>query len=186
MSTRQRHGLATLVIACNLLASCQFLRPDAPRVECQGVPPEQCAEYAGRWPEGSTTGGEEVVGVVVTCVSSSCTAGAGEVQVSVRLRSGEVRQVGGGGWSGARGNPPESAQALPEGVSIGCVDVPRSVCDEQASNAIQGLSAESGPIIGITVRCLADVCTERKGEGETRIMLRGSPSVVVNWAYESL
>ena len=187
MRMRQPQGLAVLVIAWILVTGCQFLRPDSPRVECNGVPAEQCAEYAGSWPEGSTIAEEQVVGVIVTCVSSSCTAAAGEVRVSVRLRGGEVRDVGGGGWSGAGpGQPPEPAQALPEGLPLACVGVPRAACEERARDAMGGLAAGSGPVTGITVRCLANSCTERKGEGETRIELGGAPAVVVNWVYESL
>jgi len=187
MGRWQRQGVAMLVFASIVVGGCQFLRPDAPRVECNGVPAEQCAEYAASWPEGSMIGEEEVVGVIVTCVSSSCTADGGEVQVSVRLRGGEVRDVGGGGWSGAGpAEPPKPAPPLPDDLPLTCVDVPRSVCDQQARDAISGLADDSGPVIGITVRCLVDACTERKGEGETRITLGGAPVITMNWAYESL
>ena len=187
MRTRHHASLAWLAIACLVVGGCQFLRPDAPRVECDGVPADQCAEYAASWPEGATTEGEQVVGVTVTCVSDACTDAAGEVQVSVRLRSGEVRPVGGGGWSSGAADPqPAEPAGLPEGVPLACIGVPRPACEERATDAISGLVPGSGPITGITVRCLVETCTEHKGEGDTRVALGGAPAVVMNWVYESL
>lgn len=105
---------SALLVINILLAGCQLL-PDAtagplggPPVECREVP-RDTSSFRDSWRTDPRIEEADVQLVIVQCVVVRCDELEGEVEVRVTLRSGEVLDAGGGGYTSALEPAPASA-----------------------------------------------------------------------------
>lgn len=154
----------------------------APRIDCQGVPPQQCQEALDMARDNSRA---PLVELVVRCTAPPCTIQQGQTEARARFADGS-QQTFGSGWSGAVPAPvpvpPEPVGPLP--VEPVCLGVPAQVCRDMASSAVSNLQPGSPPVASITVRC-TEVCTPTNGTGESVVVFADGTSTGSSWSMSS-
>ncbi len=184
-----RRGIAIALLVLAVAACEQGLESQEPigepRIDCIGVPPQQCQDALNQARDAASA---PLVELVVRCSVPVCTFQQGETQVQARYADGSVGTWG-SGWSGPMPAAPvqpgfgEPVGPLP--VQPSCLGVAQQVCLDMASSAISELPPGSPAVTSITVRCKA-VCTPTKAEGDTIVLFANGTSSNTGWAYESL
>lgn len=168
-----RWGIAIALLAL-LAAGCEpaleSLTPiGETRIDCQGVPPQQCQQALA---EARTASNQPVIALVVRCTAPPCTFQQGQVEVQAQYADGSTSGWG-TGWSQAvpaplpvdpappQPAPPQPAAPLP--VEPVCIGVVRSLCLDMARSAMENVTPGSPPVASITIRCTA-VCVPNKGK----------------------
>jgi len=156
------------------------------RIDCQGVPPQQCQQAVN---DARSSTPVPLVELIVRCSAPPCTFQQGESQVQARYADGST-STWGSGWSAAVPaplpvDPAGPLPAVPLPVQPVCLGLPGQGCLEQALSAITSLPPGSPAVQSITVRCTA-VCTPTKGEGETVVLFVDGTSMESGWGYETM
>jgi hypothetical protein len=155
------------------------------RIDCQGVPPQQCQQAVN---DARSSSAVPLVELIVRCSAPPCTLQQGETQVQARYADGST-STWGTGWSGAVPaplpvDPAGPLPAVPLPVQPVCLGMPAQLCLEQASSAMTSLPPGSPAVRSITVRCTV-VCTPIKGAGETDVTFVDGTSLGSGWGYET-
>lgn len=155
------------------------------RLDCQGVPPQQCQQALVDARAGSNV---PVVEVVVRCSAPPCALQRGQIAIEAHYADGTTRGWG-SAWEDAipapmpvEPGPPEPAVPLP--VEPTCLGVDQSVCLNMARTAMENLPPGSPPVASITVRCTA-VCLPTKGEGDSVVVFADGTTSTSGWGYET-
>ena len=155
------------------------------RVDCQGVPPQQCQQALA---EARAVLPVPLVELIVRCTAPPCTVQQGQTEIRARYADGTTH-TSGSGWSQAVPAPaPAQPGVEPPPVALqvqpACFAVPAATCVEMATSAMTSLPQGSPPVGSITVRCTR-ICTLTDGEGETLIMFSDGTSMMSGWGYSN-
>ena len=183
-----RRGIAIALLVVAAVACEPAVAPVQPfgetRIDCQGVPPQQCQQVLAEARDGSNL---PVISLVVRCSAPPCTLQQGQIEIQAEYADGSTSGWG-SGWGQAvpapmPAGPPEPIMPLP--VDPVCIGVEQSVCLDMASNAMINLTSGSPPVESITIRCTA-ACLPNKGEGESVVVFADGTKMISEWAFESM
>jgi len=190
-----RRGIAIALLAL-LGAACEpALEPLTPigetRIDCQGVPPQQCQQALN---EARAASNLPVVSLIVRCSAPPCTFQQGQIEIQAQFADGTTSGWG-SGWSAAvpapmpvdparpQPAPPQPVAPLP--VAPVCIGVVQSLCMDMASNAMINVTPGSPPVASITIRCTA-ACLPNKGEGQSVVVFADGTNMISEWAFETM
>jgi len=180
-----------LLLAAGLFVGCGGAADPAatPRIACTDVPDVKCDEAVAAVARSMPN--EHPVVIEVLCVSAPCTESSGAMQTIVTLADGNHLRGTPQAWADpaatdggpVQAPPPAGPGRVPLPVEPICQGVPIQSCRDMASGVEDANGART--VVSIVVRCTKGPCTDKSGEGETKIIFSDGSQQTGGWSYAS-